>query len=526
MINGLKDIWKICGVLFSLSKKIFFLTALILALFNFICGLTSAFVKSRIVILNEAVKDDFTLQFGQKIMKLPYESLEDPALLDLKQQALIPIIQWGNLEYILNEAIPKISGSIVTITATIAIVARKNLLLLIPIVIVSALCMFLSGKRTEILNKMMARIGLVERKMGYFGQLASDFSAGKEIRLFGMDRIIMNKIHSFNDSELFEFTKGLNLTTHYDVSKIILTQLQIYIIYGIVAYDVIHRTLPLSGFLETTGLFANVGAAIFTLLETLATVNARGRFFAKYFEFCALPVSDPEKKGLPPVHEMQDIKIKNVSFTYRHGKEQIINDITLSIPAGQKIALVGENGSGKTTLVKLICGLLTPTKGEIQIGGRTLSACASESVSAVFQDFKMFAFSIRSNIELSSSETSDPAAVLQRVGLWKDVEKLKNGMDTPLFKSYDDDGIELSGGQGQKLAIARAMYKNAGVVILDEPTAALDPKAEAEIFQDFQTITAGKTAVLVSHRLSSCRFCDCIVVLEHGNIARSLNAHE
>lgn len=221
MINGLKDIWKICGVLFSLSKKIFFLTALILALFNFICGLTSAFVKSRIVILNEAVKDDFTLQVGQKIMKLPYESLEDPALLDLKQQALIPIIQWGNLEYILNEAIPKISGSIVTITATIAIVARKNLLLLIPIVIVSALCMFLSGKRTEILNKMMARIGLVERKMGYFGQLASDFSAGKEIRLFGMDRIIMNKIHSFNDSELFEFTKGLNLTTHYDVSKII-----------------------------------------------------------------------------------------------------------------------------------------------------------------------------------------------------------------------------------------------------------------------------------------------------------------
>lgn len=164
----------------------------------------------------------------------------------------------------------------------------------------------------------------------------------------------------------------------------------------------------------------------------------------------------------------------------------------------------------------MICGLLSPTEGEIRIGDRTVSGYAHESVSAVFQDFKLFAFSIRENIEMSAPEQADSVAALERVGLLDDVQKLEKGMDTPLFKSYDDAGVELSGGQGQKLAIARAMYKNTGVILLDEPTATLDPKAEASIFNNFQTITTGKTAVLVSHRLSSCRFCDHIIVLDNG----------
>ena len=553
-MSQFKYVLKLIGVLFTLSKTLFALTAmqialksaqpmvtvilsariiqqlinqteplqiiytaLSLVLFNLIAGIVGAFLSSRVSILNDTVKDDFCLLVGQKIMKLPYERMEEPALLDLKQKALVPIIHWGNFEFLLNEAIPNIIGSIFTITATAVIVSRNNLLLLIPIIIVAVLCLLINGKRGRVSNSIMTRVSLIERKINYFQQLAVDFSSGKEIRLFGMNKIIMQKIRNFSGKELYEFSNLLHATTNLSLIEILLTQLQLFIIYGIVAYDVINRGLPIGVFLEVTGLFANVGTAVFVLVSALAVTSFRGRFFAQYFEFNALN-EDEIKSDELPIQAAQDIKISNVSFSYAHTKKQVLNNISFTIPAGKKIALVGENGSGKTTLVKLICGLLSPTEGEILIGNNIVSGCAGQSVSAVFQDYKLFAFPIRENIEMSVPGKTDINIVLDRVGLLDDVQKLKKGTETPLYKSYDNEGVELSGGQGQKLAIARAMYKDTGLILLDEPTAALDPKAEAEIFNNFQSITTGKTAVLVSHRLSSCCFCDHIVVLENGSL--------
>lgn len=176
-------------------------------------------------------------------------------------------------------------------------------------------------------------------------------------------------------------------------------------------------------------------------------------------------------------------------------------------------------------MVKLLLRLYEPTAGRILLNGIDVKEIDYKEYlklfSTVFQDFKIFAFKISDNVTSLENKAADLTGVhnsLERVGLSSKINALDKGVETYLYKIYEEDGIELSGGEAQKLAIARALYKDAPVVILDEPTAALDPKAEAEIFQNFQTITAGKTAVLVSHRLSSCRFCDCIVVLEHGNI--------
>ena len=261
------------------------------------------------------------------------------------------------------------------------------------------------------------------------------------------------------------------------------------------------------------------------LLSSVSAANARGRVISKYFEFDGLNEDRFETSGILPDDKAQSIDIKDVSFAYAHTGKEILKNINLTIPAGKKIALVGENGSGKTTLVKLICGLLVPGSGKITTGTFVITGCCDKLMSAVFQDFKLFAFSIEENIKMSETDKSDIQDILERAGLSDDIDKLTRGICTPIYKSFDDSGIELSMGQGQKLAIARAIYKNTGIIILDEPTASLDPKTEAEMFNNFQTITAEKTAVLVSHRLSSCRFCDLIVVLDDGRIIQQ-GTHE
>ena len=550
-VRNIKHVLKLCVILFEISKKLFVLTALqiiissaqpiisvlfaarivqmlidqagsqqifymaaLLVLLNLICGLITAFLKSRTSILNAAVKDDFCLRAGQKIMKLPYERLEEPELLDLKEESLLPIIEWGNFEFILNDAIPVIVGSILTVVITLAIVAGHNLMLLLPIVVISILCMLISGFRQRVFDECLMKVGMIERKLGYYQGLTQDFTSGKDLRLFGIDNIIMKKIRKFNDTELHMFSKLLNSTTRFNVFETILMQGQFFIVYALVAYDVLNRGLSVGFFLETTGLFINMGLAVSALLETLATVTNRGRFLEGFFKFDNLP-TDLETGSQEPDSISGDIILQDVSFGYKSTGIPILQDINFTISEGEKVAFVGENGSGKTTLVKLICGLLKPTKGKIMMGSNKIM---TNNVSAVFQDFKLFAFSIKENIELSQSNKGNIIEILKSVGLLEDVQKLKKGVKTLLFKSFSDDGMELSGGQGQKLAIARAIYKNSSVVILDEPTASLDAKSEAEIFQQFQNITSGKTAILVSHRLSSCRFCDKIIVLDAGRI--------
>ncbi|MDE6420792.1 MAG: ABC transporter ATP-binding protein/permease, partial [Lachnospiraceae bacterium] len=194
---------------------------------------------------------------------------------------------------------------------------------------------------------------------------------------------------------------------------------------------------------------------------------------------------------------------------------------------GEHLSVVGLNGAGKTTFVKLLCRLYDPTEGEILLDNVNIKEYDYEQYmnlfSPVFQDFKLFAFSIRDNILMGEEEkdhTNEALhALFEQVGFSDKLASLEHGMDTMLFKSFDKEGIEASGGEQQKLAIARALYKHAPVVILDEPTAALDPIAEYEIYRQFHSLVGGKTAIYISHRLSSCRFCDHIAVFSDGHVA-------
>ena len=219
------------------------------------------------------------------------------------------------------------------------------------------------------------------------------------------------------------------------------------------------------------------------------------------------------------------LEFKNVSFKYPRSKEFTLKNISIKINEGEKLSVVGLNGAGKTTFIKLLARLYDPTEGEILLNGVNINEYDYDEymklLSVVFQDFKLMSFSIKENIALNDFnkvKDEEIEEVLIKSGFGKDLEKLPKGINTPIYKNFDEGGIEFSGGQAQKLAIARAVYKDAPIVILDEPTAALDPKAEYEIYSKFNELIGKKTTIYISHRLSSCRFCDNIAVFQKGKL--------
>jgi ABC-type bacteriocin/lantibiotic exporter with double-glycine peptidase domain len=235
----------------------------------------------------------------------------------------------------------------------------------------------------------------------------------------------------------------------------------------------------------------------------------------------------PSVEKLPP-----SIKLKNISYTYPNAEKPTLRDINICIEAGQKVAIVGANGAGKTTLIKLISGMYIPTEGEVKLSGK--SACEYNRdeyytlFSAVFQDIYLLASSISENISQTAPEHTDKERIthcLELSGLVTKTNSLPNKESTMLVRSVHPDAIELSGGERQKLAMARALYKDAPVLILDEPTAALDPLAENEVYQKYAELTKGKTSIFISHRLASTRFCDRILLLD-GNVVADEGSHD
>ena len=228
--------------------------------------------------------------------------------------------------------------------------------------------------------------------------------------------------------------------------------------------------------------------------------------------------------------ETLEFTLEGVSFSYPESKETVLRDINLRIAPGEKLAIVGENGSGKTTLIKLLCRLYRPTEGRILLNGEDIQNYPYEEyirkIATVFQDFSLFAFPIAENVAASREYDGQKVyEALCRAGLQKKIDSLSKGIKQAVSHDYLEDGMDLSGGEAQKAAIARAIYKAVPVVILDEPTAALDPYAEKEIYEQFFNNLSGETMLSISHRLSSCRFCDRIIVLHGGRLVQQ-GTHE
>lgn len=310
-----------------------------------------------------------------------------------------------------------------------------------------------------------------------------------------------------------------------DGKNALLSLLSNFAAYLVIGARALYGVLPIGDVLLYAGSVTRAMSDLQTFLATGSEFDYINSYLSTYEDFIAQPSMAYD--GTLPIEKRDDgqyeFAFHDVSFSYPGTDLPVLEHVTLSFAVGDKTALVGRNGAGKTTLIKLLCRLYEPTSGYITLNGIDIRKYNykeyTQAFSVVFQDFHLFSLPLDENI--AAGTEIDEAALqssLAKVGLTDRVQQLPQGVRTRLYNN-NGSGVDLSGGEAQRTAIARALYKDAPFVILDEPTAALDPIAEAEIYEQFSQMTAGKTAVYISHRMSSCKFCDRIIVLDHGRIA-------
>ena len=296
-------------------------------------------------------------------------------------------------------------------------------------------------------------------------------------------------------------------------------------VYLLAGYNALGSAVPAGNIVQTVGAVSALAAALGALISTAGMIYNNTPFIKPMKEFLSLP--DVLKKGgkeVPPREShIHQIEFRNVSFRYPGAETYALKNLDLKLVPGERLAVVGLNGSGKTTMVKLLCRLYDPTEGEILLDGVNIKEYDYEQYialfSVVFQDYVLFPLRLGQNVAAGESyETQRVTECLDRAGLAERRAEMKDGLDTILYKEYDENGVSVSGGESQKIALARALYKNAPFVVLDEPTAALDPISEFEVYSKFNELIGEKTAVFISHRLSSCRFCDDIAVFHDGKL--------
>lgn len=291
--------------------------------------------------------------------------------------------------------------------------------------------------------------------------------------------------------------------------------------------------IEIGAFLLYVGTVAGFEAWMTGVFERVQSLLQNNAVMNQYIEFMQSGIVETEGKKLPRhAGEAHEIRLENVCFRYDGTEEDVLHNVNLTVHTGEKLALVGVNGAGKTTLVKILSGLYKPTSGKVYLDGEDVSELNPfayyKEFSVVFQDVFAFSFPLADNVSCKTPEETDVSRLedcLKKADLWEKVQSLEKGVQTVMNKDLDKEGVLLSGGEMQKLMLARALYKEAPVVILDEPTAALDPIAESEMYQKYHELTEGKTSIFISHRLSSTRFCNRILFLENGNIAEE-GSHE
>lgn len=380
----------------------------------------------------------------------------------------------------------------------------------------------------HLLNKAELKTGdkqsKVLTKFNYFYNLSKNTSVGKDIALYSFgDRFIAAMA-----GLVFEIEKIVSYYTKTDFAvsgvRALLNLLREIAAYAYLTYLAATGRLSVSDFIFYFGIITGFSNWIVSLVQSLSFLERYSNECGRFREFVEEDTDKSENETKKAPEKVDEIEFKNVSFTYPGADAPTLKNISFKIQKGENIAIVGENGAGKTTLIKLLCGLYAPGDGEIRINGENTADYKKDEYfdlfSPVFQDYSFLPLSIAQNVAAKTQyDKNKVAAALKDAGIYDKIQSFENGMETKLIKEVNSDAQDLSGGEKQKLLLAKAIYKNAPVLILDEPTAALDPIAENELYLKYNELTNGKISFFISHRLSSTRFCDRIFFLSGGKIA-------
>ena len=476
----------------------------------------------------ERLDNYFTQLISEHAMGLDYQLTEDKKLLDQLEKTNTGMSWYSEGVYGISEQIFTFVGNVVKIIGLVTVIALHTPLLLAVILLCVCLNAFLMRLSSKVELKAFERLSKVNRMFGYYGWEMVDFRYGKDIRLYDASGMLLNKWDGFSEESFQGWKWQADTTRKYALIQAALAVFQTAFTYGYTALKTIGGVFSLGIFTQMVSaaesLFNTLGGIASNITELLKKAN----YAYEYVIFMNYPQAMPKGDKPVPAGEHR-IEFRNVSFAYPGTEKKVLDGVNLTVEKGERLSIVGLNGAGKTTLIKLLCRLYDPTDGQILLDGTDIREYDYDQYmkqfSPVFQDFKLFGFTVSENVTLKDRENMDEkdrsrvSDLLKQAGLEKFADNLDKGEDTKLFKYMEEDGIEPSGGEQQKMALTRALYKDAPVIILDEPTAALDPIAEYEIYKQFNSLIQDKTAFYISHRLSSCRFCDHIAVFSEGRVA-------
>lgn len=507
------------------------LTALGMAAFSVFTSIVSNRLNEKILIKRNEINREFDLLLGSKIIDMDFEIVEGPTGRNKYQKAKNSLGPDGVYGFVTK--LSMLFTNLIGIFTFGAITASLNPWLILILTGAQLLGFVSTLVENRLINKTKDPIAAVDRKLSYITKTSRDFAIAKDIRLFHLRDYLRQLSEYFVGERKFWTNK---MYFYYFISDTLRLLLNVGIEIGVFAYIAYEA---LNGEMTKTALVLYaVSVTDFTYWieyvgDTVSDIISTNMQINDLREFLDISNSMENKNGKPlPADAPYKIEIENLSFAYPETDRLILNNINLTINAGERLALVGVNGAGKTTLVKLISGLLRPTSGRIRVNGRDVSEINRDEyygcVSAVFQEARIMPCSILENVSMLPAQESDIEKFnfcIRQSGLYEKIQKLPERENTLLVKNVNENAVELSGGEIQRLLLARAIYKDAPTLILDEPTAALDPIAENEIYLKYSEISKNKTSVYISHRLSSTRFCDRIVLLDNAEIAEE-GTHE
>lgn len=463
----------------------------------------------------------FDIMVAQKTLDMRYEKAENPQISELRMRAAkgcsaVPRIA---------ESITDFGANIIKMISSVVIFTMFNPIILLIVVPFAALNYFVSNyfQKKYFENERMGY--KPQRKINYFLSTMLDYVAGKEIRVFSAVEFMKEK-YCEQEKELYEIQKSTQKYTLLDrMIGVGIVGIQLFVLYLLVGREYFNGNVLIGDITLYINLVLVFSGAFSGLFGSFISAGWQGERLKDFREYMDIENENKlvEVERIEPV--LKTIEFQHVWFKYTGSDNYTLKDISLTIECGKKIAIVGENGSGKTTLIKLLMRFYLPTKGRILVNGIDYQTINQDDYykmfSTVFQDFNLMAFSIKENIDFSLENIKNEenmVQILKKLDMFDKIEKLPRGLDTHITQEYSPDGVNFSGGERQKLAIARANYKNAPILILDEPTSALDPIAEKKLYDELYHTIEDKTMIMISHRLQSTAICDYILFLKNGKI--------